>query len=104
MALLYGVDHGLHVEKPSWSTILRTVPILSSHSPFLNPAEWLWCKSKARIRRTLRRPVESYFRRKVIPVYKSFAISFNSRDILFITLERYFRHKEHEIFMILTIY
>lgn len=26
VALLYGVDHGLHVEKPSWSTILRTVP------------------------------------------------------------------------------
>lgn len=62
---------------------------------FLNLAEWLWCKSKARIRRTFRRPVESYFRRKVIPMYKSFAISFNSRDILFITLKRYFRHKEH---------
>ena len=31
--------------------------------PFLNPAEWLWRNGEVGIRRTLRRPAKSYFRK-----------------------------------------
>ena len=63
---------------------------LSPYSPFLNLAEWLWRKSKARIRRTFRRPAESYFMRKVMLMYESFEISFNSCNILFRNLDKIF--------------
>ena len=55
---------------------------LPPYSPFLNPAEWLWRSDKAKIRRIFRRPVRSYFRRKVMLVYESLEITFDPRNIL----------------------
>ena len=63
---------------------------LPPYSPFLNSAEWLWRKSKARIRRTFRRPAKSYFMWKVMLMYESFEISFNSCNILFRNLDKIF--------------
>lgn len=59
-------------------------------SPFLNPAEWLWRNGKVWIRRTLRRPAKSYFRRKVTFVCESPVIRFKPRNILFRNLDKIF--------------
>ena len=56
--------------------------------PYLNPAEWLWRNGKAILRRTFRRPAKSYFRRKVMLVYKSLEITFDPRNILFRNLDK----------------
>ena len=58
---------------------------LPPSSPFLNPAEWLWCNGKVEIRRIFRRPAKSYFRRKAVLVYESLEITFDPRNILFRT-------------------
>ena len=61
---------------------------LPPHSPFLNPAEWLWRNDKAKIRRIFRRPVRSYFRRRVMLVYASLEITFEPRNIPFRDLDK----------------
>jgi len=58
--------------------------------PFLNPTEWLWRNGKVGIRRTLRRPAKSYFRRKVMFVCKSLEIKLKPSNILFRNLDRIF--------------
>ena len=61
---------------------------LPPYLPFLNPAELLWRKGKAKIRRTFRRLAKSYFRRKIISVYESFEITLDSHNTLFRDLSK----------------
>lgn len=64
--------------------------LLPPYSPFLNPAEWLWRKGRASIRRTFRRPAEIYNRRNAMLVCESLKIRFNPRNILFRNLDGMF--------------
>lgn len=66
---MYGVDHGLHIEKPSRSAIGLS-SVLPLYRSFLNLAKWLWRKDKMGIRRTFRRLAKRYFRRKVMLMYE----------------------------------
>ena len=61
---------------------------LPPYSPFLNPAEWLWCNGKMEIRRIFRRPARSYFRRNSMLVYESLEITFDPRNVLFRNLDK----------------